>query len=83
MSSLTKSKDFGGMVMKIAKSTEFIYGGFENGYHVLKRRNSEDLELVREMKWIDKDSGLAYHCRKDGSRSLTDDSAKRVSKYAN
>lgn len=68
--------------MKVAKSTDFTYSGFSDGYHFIFRTDCDDYEAVRELKFIDVDSDLVYHFQRDGSKVLTSNTRRRLQSQA-
>lgn len=66
--------------MKVAKSIDYTYVRFQDGYHIIKRNKGDDFECVRELKFVDVESGLVYHYDRNGERKLTRDSQRRVNR---
>lgn len=63
--------------MKIAKSTDFTYDGFKDGYHRITRKSNDDYECVRELKFVDVDNDVVYYYSTDGSKSYTGNTLRR------
>jgi hypothetical protein len=66
--------------MKVAKSIDYTYVKFQNGYHIIRRNKGDDFECVRELKFVEVETGLVYHYDRNGGKQLTRDSQRRVSK---
>lgn len=45
--------------MKVAKSNEYEFLGVYGDYYVIRRMESDDIELVHHLKYVDVNTGLA------------------------